>query len=1035
MTGDSPAPPPLRSSWRPRLTLPLFLIMTAMLCWILSLHSGGQVGASPIVIRPSLSRSSGSVQKADLPVSQANPTSGTKWPVSKRDFTRPEDAVLDLVKRLLPSPYHDHFQFSLKPDLVSGSTSNIYDTFRVANGDGGKIIVEGATVSALGVGLNYYLKNMCQVELTWSGDRFKDLPTVPPMMPQTASGKDTAGGTIRASFVPWRYYMNVVTFGYSYAFWDWPRWERELDWMLLNGVNMALSMVGQEYVLRQFYENQGISLESLNDFLSSPAFMPWQRMGNIQGSWGFPDDTRFKADWIDTQWELQIQIMKRMQDFNITPIMPSFNGFVPRELVPKYPTTKFENASMWAEMPDPYSRVSFVPSTESLFGTLSQQFIRLQTSMYAARGLKTDLAKNFYLLDLYNELNPTCVRVDCLQQATSGVMKALKAADPKAVWVMQAWFLERKEVWGDKETKAFFDGIRQTNEGRDAFVIDLYSDVAPLWDSTQGFYGIDWGWSMLNNFGGGQGLYGTLPTLLTNPFRGYQQPAKTMRGMGITMEGINNNEYLYQLILDLPWQDPIVNRPLASVSTEPSSILAPMPMPSSNTVMTEPPLDGQQHLESYIKRRYGPNQTSQAMLEAWTTLSQTVWDCRTQQMSQSKSYLDGTPALNMRREGFMTSIYWYDQTKVVQAWQQLVQSTETEVSKKRRRNRSVIQNSIENVLRAAGGLPDLETRDLSSDGSDNAQWDPAMNKNRPLPLSKFIHNALQDSIGQAYEASNIQSSGSSVTFLSRLITRSVTVPPSVLAATPSSSPSNSVSEANIPLNVSSFRYDIVDVTREVMTAIVLPGLHEELVGAYKARDLARTRSWGSVVLDAINDIDRILATHSHFMLGPWIRDARLSAKVVSSSKDTKADTSSGGTFTDAEKERYADYLEFNARNQITWWGPGGQQSLADYASKHWAGLVKEFYLPRWQIFVDRLVTAVQNGTTLDYKAYLQDSLSAETRWQYETTCLGGGCQNGAGKEIDKKYPVEAVEDTALVAQDLWDRWGQAAMRFAQKASK
>ncbi len=80
-----------------------------------------------------------------------------------------------------------------------------------------------------------------------------------------------------------------------------------LDWMMLNGVNMALSMVGQEYVFRQFYENQGLSRESLNGFLSGPAFMPWQRMGNIQGSWGFPNDTKFKNEWIDSQWELQIQ--------------------------------------------------------------------------------------------------------------------------------------------------------------------------------------------------------------------------------------------------------------------------------------------------------------------------------------------------------------------------------------------------------------------------------------------------------------------------------------------------------------------------------------------------------------------------------------------------------------------------------------------------------------------------------------------------------------------------------------------------------
>lgn len=86
------------------------------------------------------------------------------------------------------------------------------------------IAIEGATLSALGAGLNHYLKQACKVEMTWSGDRFDQLPAVPPLIPAEA-GVD---GIVRASFVPWRYYMNVVTFGYSFAFWDWKRWQREL---------------------------------------------------------------------------------------------------------------------------------------------------------------------------------------------------------------------------------------------------------------------------------------------------------------------------------------------------------------------------------------------------------------------------------------------------------------------------------------------------------------------------------------------------------------------------------------------------------------------------------------------------------------------------------------------------------------------------------------------------------------------------------------------------------------------------------------
>ena len=42
----------------------------------------------------------------------------------------------------------------------------------------------------------------------------------------------------------YRYYMNVCTFGYSYVWWDWTRWEKEIDWMAMNGINIPLAFVG-----------------------------------------------------------------------------------------------------------------------------------------------------------------------------------------------------------------------------------------------------------------------------------------------------------------------------------------------------------------------------------------------------------------------------------------------------------------------------------------------------------------------------------------------------------------------------------------------------------------------------------------------------------------------------------------------------------------------------------------------------------------------------------------------------------------------
>lgn len=40
----------------------------------------------------------------------------------------------------------------------------------------------------------------------------------------------------------------MCTHSYSFVWWDWARWEWELDWMALNGINLALAWSGQEAI-------------------------------------------------------------------------------------------------------------------------------------------------------------------------------------------------------------------------------------------------------------------------------------------------------------------------------------------------------------------------------------------------------------------------------------------------------------------------------------------------------------------------------------------------------------------------------------------------------------------------------------------------------------------------------------------------------------------------------------------------------------------------------------------------------------------
>lgn len=70
------------------------------------------------------------------------------------------------------------------------------------------------------------------MSLSHNGDNLHDLPSLPEVAPSV---------TVRSPF-RYRYALNYCTYNYTYSFYDWNDWERELDWMALNGVNLMLAL-------------------------------------------------------------------------------------------------------------------------------------------------------------------------------------------------------------------------------------------------------------------------------------------------------------------------------------------------------------------------------------------------------------------------------------------------------------------------------------------------------------------------------------------------------------------------------------------------------------------------------------------------------------------------------------------------------------------------------------------------------------------------------------------------------------------------
>ena len=71
----------------------------------------------------------------------------------------------------------------------------------------------------------------------------------------------------------YRTYMNYFTHSYSCAWWDWRRWEREIDMMALNGINMPLAVTGVEAVWYKTLLQLGFSDLEARSFLAGLGFL------------------------------------------------------------------------------------------------------------------------------------------------------------------------------------------------------------------------------------------------------------------------------------------------------------------------------------------------------------------------------------------------------------------------------------------------------------------------------------------------------------------------------------------------------------------------------------------------------------------------------------------------------------------------------------------------------------------------------------------------------------------------------------------
>ncbi|CAL1272694.1 unnamed protein product [Larinioides sclopetarius] len=463
------------------------------------------------------------------------------------------EAVRQLLHRLIPEKA-DEILIDVDYNLDNR------DAFQIST-ENDKVLISGTRGYTAAAGVYHYLKEYCGCHISWSGNQLR-LPTDLPKPIQT----------LKITFNDkYRYYQNVCTSSYSYVWWTWDRWEKEIDWMALNGINLPLAFTAQEAIYYKVFKEMNFTDHDIEVFFTGPAFLAWNRMGNMQ-AWVGP----LSENWHRNQVELQHKILKRMRDFGMTPVLPAFSGRVVPAFKRNFPNanTTYMNKT-WAHFQPPFAFVTFLQPTDSLFQEIGANFLRTYISEFGTN--------HVYSADLFNEMPPPSSDPNYLQSCSKSLYKSLTTVDPEAVWITQGWmFYSDSDIWQPAQARAFLRAV-------------------PL-----------------------------------GPFEGRNYEGSTMIGTGLTPEGIETNDIVYELMNEMAWR--------------------------------KGPVDFHEWLEDFARRRYG---TDSAKLQlALMYLKRSVYNATDPYPNHGKYILIRRPSLKL------TPYVWYSPNDVFVAWDLFVNASD-----------------------------------------------------------------------------------------------------------------------------------------------------------------------------------------------------------------------------------------------------------------------------------------------------------------------------------------------------------------------
>lgn len=407
-------------------------------------------------------------------------------------------SVESFIKRVLPEHYHQVvFEWCEADD-----GKDVYEI----DWKNGKLFLKGNSPVSIAAALGWYLKDTANVNLSWCGSNM-ELPESLPITPYVRH-------VIEQKY---RVYLNYCTVNYSASWWKWDRWEKEIDYMALNGINMVLCSVGIEAVWYETLLQMGMSDTDIRAFLCGPAFSAWQWMTNIEGFAG-----PMPKKWIESHLILGQKIMNRVLEFGMMPIQQGFSGYIPTKMQELYPDSNIQIKKVWCGV----SESAQLDPMDELFSKMGTCFFENMKKMFGLHG--------FYAADPFHEGEAPVDGEEYLHAVGKNIADLIHGVDPKGIWMMMAWSIQKEIACAVPKDQLL--------------ILDLNGTT---YKEKENFWGYPFVAGILHNFGGRIKLHGDMKWLAENQYQLIRKQGLNVCGSGLFMEGISQNPAYYDLAFEM----------------------------------------------------------------------------------------------------------------------------------------------------------------------------------------------------------------------------------------------------------------------------------------------------------------------------------------------------------------------------------------------------------------------------------------------------------------------------------------------------